>query len=63
MRKASNITSIILLLFFVVKTALDYINYDPLTNSAPFYTWIIINIICLIIPAALIFIIGRLFKK
>ena len=56
--KICNFISIILLVCFVVKTIIDYINYSSIINSAPFHVWIIINSIYFIVPAIIIFVVG-----
>ncbi len=63
MRRLSNISGLILIIVFIVKSLFDFLIYDPNSNSAPFYIWIIANAVYFIIPAIIIFIIGRFFKK
>lgn len=58
-----NIISLILVIVFAVKTAVDYSKYDSLVNSAPFSVWIMINAIYFIIPAFIIFIAGCIIGK
>jgi hypothetical protein len=58
-----NIISIILIVAFVVKSIVDYFQYSSSLNSAPFYTWIVVNAIYLIVPAIIVFVIGVIIKK
>ena len=53
-----NVISICLIVAFIVKTIINYYQYNEMINSAPFYVWIIINALCLLLPALIIFIIG-----
>lgn len=62
-QKICNTTSFILLLVFIGKTIVDYIQYNPLTNSAPFYVWIIVNTLWLVLPAIILLIIGLILAK
>ena len=58
LKPTCNIISIILIVIFVIKTIINFYQYDEMTNSAPFYVWIIINALCLLLPALLVYIIG-----
>jgi len=58
-----NIISLILLIVFVIKTVINYFQYDVMINSAPFYVWIITNAVFILIPALLIFIVGCITSK
>ena len=58
-----NIISLILLIVFVIKTVINYFQYDVMLNSAPFYVWIITNAVFILIPALLIFIVGCIIGK
>ena len=62
-QRICNITSIILITAFVIKTIINYFQYDVLINSAPFYVWIITNAVFLLIPALLLFFIGHIIGK
>ena len=61
--KICNVFSIALLLGFVIKTIVDYFRYSTTLNSAPFYIWIIVNMVYFIIPAIIVFIVGIILKK
>lgn len=58
-----NIVSIVLVITFVIKSVINYFQYNPMTNSAPFYVWIITNALFLLIPALLIFTVGYIINK
>ena len=62
-QKICNTTSLILLVVFVIKTITDYFQYDPLSNSAPFYVWIIVNALWFVLPAITALIIGLILVK
>lgn len=55
--------SALLLLGFIIKTIIDYSKYCSTLNSAPFYIWIIMNVIYFIVPAIVAFTIGAVLKK
>lgn len=55
--------SVLLLIGFIIDTILDYNRYDSALNSAPFYLWIIVNAICFIAPAIIVFVVGLVIKK
>lgn len=61
--KICNIISIILVIAFMVKSIVDYFQYSSTLNSAPFYVWVLVNVLCLIVPSIIIFIIGIIFRK
>ena len=51
-----------LIISFVVKTIIDRFNYTTTLNSAPFYLWVLVNVMYFIVPALLVFCIGVLIK-
>ena len=61
--KDKSIISIILVIAFMVKSIVDYFQYSSTLNSAPFYVWVLVNVLCLIVPSIIIFIIGIIFRK
>lgn len=63
LQRICNIISILLIIAFVIKTIVNYFQYDVMVNSAPFYVWIIFNALFLLIPALLVFIIGCVIDK
>ena len=58
-----NIVSVILLIVFVIKSIVDYTQYSTSLNSAPFYLWVLVNALFLVIPAIFLFVIGSVVKK
>ena len=54
--------SILLIIAFVIILGVDYLKYDNINNSAPFYVFIITRMIEFIIPSVVIFIIGTMTK-
>ena len=44
-----NIVSLILLIVFVIKSIVDYTQYLTSLNSAPFYLWVLVNALFLVI--------------
>lgn len=62
-QKNCYIASLILVLVFVIRVILDYINYDALINSAPFSVFILVEAINFILPAILLFIAGFIIGK
>ena len=58
-----NIVSAILVIVFVIKSIVDYTQYSTTLNSAPFYVWVLVNTLYLVIPAIVVFIIGLIVKK
>ena len=57
------VASLILVLVFVIRVILDYINYDAMVNSAPFSVFILVEAINFIVPALLLFIAGLIIGK
>ena len=56
--------SVLLLVGFIIHTIVDYIRYyntDTLT-AAPFYLWVVVNIVCFIAPAIIALIVGAVVK-
>ena len=53
-----NIISALLAIAFVIKTIINYFQYNILLNSAPFYVWILVNALFLLIPASIVFVVG-----
>ena len=61
--KLCYIISTLLLIGFVINTILDYSRYNSTLNSAPFYLWVLVNMLCFIVPAIIVFIVGLVIKK
>ena len=55
--------SVLLFLGFIINTILDYSRYNSTLNSAPFYIWIIVNMIYFLVPAITAFTIGVVLRK
>ena len=58
-----HVVSIVLVIAFVVKCAVDYAAYSPVSNSAPFSLWVEMNAFLFLLPAILVFVIGRVLRK
>ena len=61
--KICNIVAFIMALSFVLKLARDAITYHTTLNSAPFYIWVIADAVYYLMPAAFLYLIGRLVKR
>ena len=57
------IAGIVLVIAFIVKTIVNYYQYSPLSNSAPFYVWVLLNAVYLLVPAIVLFIVGIIIKR
>ena len=55
--------SVLLFFGFIINTILDYSRYNSTLNSAPFYIWIIVNMIYFLVPAITAFTIGVVLRK
>ena len=58
-----NVISTILVIAFIVKSIVNYFQYDKIANSAPFSAQVLVNALYLIIPAIIIFVVGIIVKK
>lgn len=58
-----NIISALLAIAFVIKTIIDFFQYDTLLNAAPFYVWILVNALFLLIPASIVFVVGIIVSR
>ena len=58
-----NVVSAILVIVFVFKCSADYVQYKTTLNSAPFYIWVLVDALFLLVPAIVVFIIGLIVKK
>lgn len=61
--KLMNALSILMLICAMVFIIIDYINYDDMFTSAPFYVNIIVRSVEFLLPAIMFFIIGYVCKK
>ena len=57
--------SILLFLAFIIHTIVDYNRYynSNILTAAPFYLWIVVNIVYFIVPAIIFLIIGIIIKN
>lgn len=55
--------SLLLVLYFIFATNIDWLNYYSRGNSAPFYLTIITNAIKVLIPSAILFVSGICISK
>ncbi len=53
----------LMVLGFLVHLLVDYIQYDRMLNSAPFWVFILVDALLLLIPALLAFLAGFIAKK
>ena len=58
-----DIVSLAFVVGFVIKSVLDYFKYSSTLNSAPFSVWLLVNALCLITPAIIVFAVGKMVKK
>lgn len=58
-----NVVSIVLVIAFAVKCGVDYAAYSPVSNSAPFSLWMEMNTFLFLLPAIIVFAIGRVLRK
>lgn len=61
--KVCNVLSILLFLGFIMKTITDYSQYKSTLNSAPFYVWVVVNMIWFIVPAVVVLIVSIVIKN
>ncbi|MBR0461398.1 MAG: hypothetical protein IJJ00_01625 [Erysipelotrichaceae bacterium] len=62
-KKTLRIAAAILMLIFIIKTALDYPQYLKSFGSAPFSVWIMMYALYFLLPSAILFIISLCIKK
>lgn len=55
--------SIFLIIGFIIRISVDFIKYDEMNNSAPFYAFIIIRAIEFVAPSIICFVVGKITKK
>ena len=58
-----NAASAVLVIVFVIKCIIDYKQYLASFGSAPFSVWIFMNVLYLLLPAAIVFAVGVIVKK
>ena len=60
--KSLYVIAIIFILIFSITISIDYFNYDIYTNSAPFYTFVIVRCIEFLLPSIIFFTVGKFIK-
>ena len=55
--------SALLLLVFFVMLVVDYLHYDAMLTSAPFYVFILIRAIEFLLPSAILFTVALILNK
>lgn len=55
--------SIILIIGFGIRVGADYLKYNTINHSAPFYAFVIVRMIEFILPSVIVFIIARMIKN
>lgn len=58
-----NMVGAVLAIAFVTKTVVDYVEYSPILNSAPFSVSFLANALYLMIPAGGMFAVGFVVKR
>ncbi len=57
------VVSIFLIIVFCIRLGIDYFNYDTYNNSAPFYTYVLVNGLEFIVPSIIVFVVAKIVKK
>ena len=60
--KICNIVAFIFALSFLLRLARDWTLYSRALNSAPFSVWVLADAVQYLMPAAFVFLIGRIVK-
>ena len=60
--KICNTVAFIFALSFLLSVARGWNVYNTTLNSAPFYIWVIVDAVMYLMPAAFVFLIGRIVK-
>lgn len=55
--------AILLIAGFLIRVGADYLKYNPIENSAPFYAYIILRSVEFILPSCIIITIAQIIKK
>ncbi|MBQ0036275.1 MAG: hypothetical protein KBT35_05115 [Firmicutes bacterium] len=61
--KICKVISVLLVIAFVALSIIDYINYNPMYTSAPYYVNLLVNALLLLIPSSIAFLIGIIIEK
>ena len=54
---------VVLVIAFIILSIVDYVNYNPMITSAPYYVDLLVNALFLLMPAIIVFIIGIIIEK
>ena len=54
---------VVLIIAFIILSIVDYVNYNPMITSAPYYVDLLVNALFLLMPAIIVFIIGIIIEK
>ncbi len=57
------VVCIVLIIGFAFRLGADYLKYDNMNNSAPFYAFIIVRLLEFILPSIIVFIAAKIMKK
>lgn len=52
-----------LIVGFFVRMGVDYVKYDSVKNSAPFYVFVIERMVEFVVPCIILFVVGIIAKK
>lgn len=55
--------SLLLIILCLIILTIDFIKYNTMDNSSPFYTFIIIRIIEFILPSTILAVVGNIIKN
>lgn len=55
--------SILLFIGFCIRLGVDFIKYDTITNSAPFYAYIIVRTVEFLLPSIILFIVAKIVNR
>ncbi len=55
--------AIFLVIIFFIRLGIDYFHYDTNQDSAPFYTYILVDGLEWIVPSIVVFVVGIFCKK
>lgn len=53
----------ILVIAFVISAIRDYMQYNSTLNSAPFYVFILANVVVTLLPSGIMYAIAKVLKK
>ena len=56
--KLCKLVPIVLLLCFVVSVVTGYTRYSSTLNSAPFSVWVLVDVLCFLVPSLILFVVG-----